>query len=562
MTAVERYHLARRTLGSPYTITFLITYASASRLPDEKALRYRIMELQDHFALLNARIQLPSHALGTEGGLGAGVSSGSGARWQERPTLQGSANFFSRETYPAALAADSTTGSDKGQAVEEWILQSSTVEWADEEPLWRVRYYTASGKHSDERREALPGTSSGSGSAPVESKAYMAVSVAHELTDGIGLVRLVQALLADDIDDLPYEGLVRPAEGQKDGSGAGGWAGWLSRTVHDLLPSRRLSETGAPTRYTSSASDDPAHIPASSWPTGSLPPNYTTSPHKVALHTLSSEIIASLKSLSQYHGIPTLTPVLHLSFLAAVHAVMQPKEALTSVIPFSERDAETGKGDRRCTGQYTAAHWFELDLTNDATLSTHRVGVEGELLEAGQATHNSRSEEVQLWASARRLAYQLAHPEHKAIARRNIHLLDTLTAPVDDTSGRDPFVIHLEKQAASDHPFPQSVSFSNIGKVPLPAGATAVAIAGTCAVGDPPFEVVLSGTEEKGLVATVAYRDGVVLKGEQVRMVLGVWEGVLKDLLVDGREVGVVQAGQAAFDRLRGEGKGVRPVEL
>jgi hypothetical protein len=69
-----------------------------------------------------------------------------------------------------------------------------------------------------------------------------------------------------------------------------------------------------------------------------------------------------------------------------------------------------------------------------------------------------------------------------------------------------------------------------------------VVIAGTCAIGDPPYEVVLSGMEEKGLVAAVAYKDGDVAEEVEVRRVLVLWEEILKGLLVDGKEVRIVEA--------------------
>jgi hypothetical protein len=259
---------------------------------------------------------------------------------------------------------------------------------------------------------------------------------------------------------------------------------------------------------------------------------------------LPATLIQSLKSLSLYHGIPILTPVLQVAFLAAVQAVHQcpTGQALTSVIPFSERDA--ARGDEWCTGQYTPAHLFDLDLGGIcAHAAAGSAGEDHGKVDAARGQEASQDEAGPLfWAEARRLAYRLAHPEYRAIARANLEKLDTLTAPPNDTTARDPFVIHLERQAASDKPYPQSVSFSNIGKVELPPGAMGVVIAGTCAIGDPPYEVVLSGMEEKGLVAAVAYKDGDVAEEVEVRRVLVLWEEILKGLLVDGKEVRIVEA--------------------
>lgn len=451
MTPVEKYHLARHHAGSRYTITTLLTYPSTSALPAEKAIRYRIMELQDHFPRLSARI-----STGTE----------NEAEWHEWPTHRGSLTFYSRKSYPLGWTRDD-------------ILQDSLEVWTN--AYWRVKVYEPkAGEEQEQEQEEGRGRGDG--------KAYISVSVAHELMDGRGLARLVDALLRDSVDDLQYEGMA-PEELDITPS----WSFWAPRRflqlVQDYTPSV-ITDNLAPVL-------PPAFTP--SWPGERVASDYIKLPARVAFHDLDPQLIESLKSLSRHYGIPTINPVLEMAFIVAVWIVTRPCLPLSIVTPINERtlDNDHGHGHAYCTGQYTSAHLFSIQP----------------------------EEGTGFWQTTSTLALQLAHPASKAAARMNIGMLHSISC----------MRAHLESTAASATPFAQRISFSNIGKVDLPRGAEDMVFTGTPSIGDPPFEVVLCG-HEGGVKLSTAFRAGAVVSEEEVRSVHGMWEGVLRDLVIDGKE--------------------------
>ena len=484
--------------------------------------------------------------------------------------LQGSANFYSRGTYPSDLLREDKSHVDEkgregeeGAQVEEWILGNSAVSWEGDEPLWRITFYTASPTQqpgsvslgaaaSSKTGLHVDGIGNASTIAGKGEPAYLAVSVAHELMDGTGLIKLVWALLADDIDVLPYESLWHGRLPAKTSGDIDSWTGWLGQCLPTSI-SRYFGNTlHVPVTIPSVQDSTVSGQDSSAWPTGHLSPTHNSLPHRITIHRLPADFVGTLKSLSAYHGVPTLTPVLLIAFLGAVRAVLKPSGGLTTVIPANDR--EITPGSAWGTGQYTSAHLFELPYVDAATAGAAMAGREGETGDGdGDGEGAEGGKEVMFWQEARRVALQLAHPESKAQARQNILALDTLAntrpskaASGDSDTNSDPFVAFLTQQASSSRPYPQSVSFSNIGKIPLPPGASGVCVAGTCAVGDPPLEVVLSGTEEEGVVLTLAYKDGAVVAEEEARRVLRVWEGILRRLIIDGKEIGIDEVSKAA----------------
>lgn len=452
VSTVERYHIARRNVGHPYIITVLITYLStdaAHAAPTEGKLQSRILLLQQSFPHLAADLKEPRSAH---------------PYWEQGLDRH---DILERRRYTET------------KEVEEGILAVAAASCGVERgPLWKVMLHNPS-----------------NGSGPV----YLTVSVAHELADGRGVLRLTTALLNDE--PLPQESLLSTKLLHETVNITSSWSYWLPRRA------LQLAQAYLPAFITT-------YLDTPVWPASQVATDHLLLPGRLAVHTLDQDLVSALKSLSLYQGIPTLTPVLELAFLVAIWHItseicsLRPY-VLSVATPIDERDPSLGHAF--CTGQYTSSHLFALEMKPD----------------------------LLFWSTARSLAFQLAHPASRITARMNIGMLDSISSGSVHSS--DPrkstgMEAHLLDTAASSTPFAQSISFSNLGRTELPANASDLLIAGSPSIGDPPWEVVLCG-HQGGIRLCTAYRDGAAMKQGTVERVLMSWAGVLRGLVVDGAEV-------------------------
>lgn len=454
----------RRNTGHQFTITILVGYPNLAALPAEKKLRLRIMELQDHFAQLNCRLR--------------DVKTRK-PYWEERPTFRGSANFLQRQHYE--FTGDQVEEKECLIMKEHDRMAKEDFEEGDR-PLWQVTVYE-------------PPTGSSAGGA------YLAVSALHELIDGRGLLRVVHALLADDISDVPYEQLSSIATYPDTVDIRPSWSHLLPFTLqHLVLPFL------------------PASIscylaPEAVWPVGRISINPLTLPGRIAVVSIPHDLVELMKSLGRFHGVPTLTPILLNAWLVAMWTVLRDDEHntdfLSSSVAVDERKSDLDHS--YCTGLYHASHLYAFKMGGISTF----------------------------WNTTRQLSLHLAHPSSLSTARMRMGM----TAYIPD--GQVPIERRNDlrrptawedwqlRQNETLNAYVSSASFSNLGRTDLPHGADNILVASSPSVGDPPIKLVLTGSV-KGIEVVLTFRDGDILRKEQVREMKTKWLQVLRKL-VSGR---------------------------
>lgn len=355
-------------------------------------------------------------------------------------------------------------GEDRDIIIRRAITRIETARQA--RPLWQVVRYVAP-----------------SGSV------YLAVSAQHELLDGIGLTRLVSALTAHDISYIPSEGFDITV---------GMSTPEYKPSVSHLLPIvyREMIVPKLPSwlQY--------YLRPATSWP-ASIDRHPSTAPWDFSVFSLSPDQLKAVSDAGKRCGVKTLHPILHVAYLQAIRNVYGSKAPGTIFIGSSPRnERDTTQGHSYLAGNYSSS--VDWTLPDSATFWQA-------CLQYSQYLHSSSG------ISAGRQAMGML-----------AYLPDSSTSSNDPkraTGWEDHYTTKFEK---GENTYSQSLSFSNLGRTPLPPKATDLVWGFPGSPFAPPISVALVG-HERGLRVYTTWRDGCPVTKGEVKAV----EEAFKAILVD-----------------------------
>jgi hypothetical protein len=347
------------------------------------------------------------------------------------------------------------------------------------QPLWRVCVFTA---------PDAPG-----------ARTHLAVSVAHELTDGMGLLALVGALLAPSLDGLPHEALDKlPAlEETLD----------LRPALRDLLPVawRELVVPLLPAFLRAYLS------PPRPWPVGVPGVRPTAAPWGLSLLALPPALVPSLKAAGTAHGVRALHATLELAYaLALAHVCGRAGAAFAVECAAAVSERRAALGHAHCTRNYIAVHVAPLALRPADDF----------------------------WAGAAALSAELHSPAGRARARGTMGMLawipdstpDAAMRAADTPTGWERF---LRDKATGPEPYEQGLNMSNLGAAALPPGAEDAVWAQVASPYIAALAVNVVG-HAGGLRISTVWREGAPVVADEVARIERVLEGVLGRLADEG----------------------------
>jgi len=183
-------------------------------------------------------------------------------------------------------------------------------------------------------------------------KGYLAISAQHELLDGQGLLRLAQAIIANDISHIPTE-VFETIPGM---SGAE-----YKPSMSFLLPIiyREKIIPLLPTWLSSRIRPYPT------WPT-TIAKHPSTAPWDFSILSIPPAIIKALSTKGKEMGVNTLHPILKVAYLQAMREVYGPTSPNAVFIgesPRSERSDDPSDGHSYIAGNYVSASSWTLPIT-------------------------------------------------------------------------------------------------------------------------------------------------------------------------------------------------------
>ncbi|WRT68020.1 uncharacterized protein IL334_004995 [Kwoniella shivajii] len=458
-TLHERYSVARRNSGFPAIIVAVIVYPTASALPSSSSLKERIVQLQEHFPLLCSRVE--DHR-------------------KTKPYFTPNASPWSPEDIlSTTVYTPSSTGS-KEEEYETLMNQEPRILVEKEDfwfgPAWQIRALS----HP---------------SHPDSSRAYLTLAVDHIYLDGRGLLSLLNALVADDIINLPFEKISTPTR--------------LDDTV-DIKPSlsfmlpiviKKLLLPKFPVFIQNYFEQPPA------WPSKLIRVSPTNCEPGLSIHLLPSTDVNALKTISKKHGVRTLHGLFKAAWMVSIWSVYRhtlvPFIARAST-PRSERDPELGHA--YCTGNYVSSHRVEISL----------------------------STKDDFWVIAKKIADELLDPKAIAQGRMNMGML----AYIPDGENESPVDVHRPTgwesffldEANSPEPFGESISVSNLGVTKLPEGAEDLFWGQESSPYAPPFSTSLIG-HEAGMRMVTSWREGSAVIKDEAQKIEKTFGRVLQKLI-------------------------------
>jgi hypothetical protein len=323
------------------------------------------------------------------------------------------------------------------------------IEEEDEDkPLWHViRYASQSGK------------------------AYLAVSGQHELMDGQGLMRLAQAITANDISYIPTE-----VFDTKVGMAGAGYKPSISfllpiiyrEKIIPLLPTWLSSYLRPPT-----------------WPT-TIDKHPSTAPWDFSILFLPPQTIKDVSRKGKEVGVNTLHPILKVAYLQAMrdtYGPASPDAVFIGESPRSERSDDPADGHSYLAGNYVSASSWTLPQSGEfwewcKSYSTYlrTTGISDGRQAIGL------------------LAYLPDPPSFKSDDKRRA------------TGWEDDYLTEFE---AGQNTYSQSLSFSNLGRVSLESMGRAEDLVWGFPGSPfaPPLSVALVGHED-GLRVYTTWREG------------------------------------------------------
>lgn len=431
----ERYAVARSNLGFPHPITVVVSYPSQKDLPSELHLNDRIADLQRHFPLLYA------HILGRD-------TSEPYFQQGERPIssdcILQHVPFVPEDDTQAQILRDELT----------------RFQHLGKETLWQVTRYTSTGI------------------------SFLALSCDHALTDGKGLFSLLDALLRDDISDLPYESVSQIPR--------------MEDTLNVRLDAFSIlglvfRELLVPTLPRSLQS---YLIVPPSWPAENVVKSPNQCPPLYTLIQLPHQLIASLKTAGRLHRVTTLHPILKLSYGVAIWSVVGRPQYMTLQSPASVRDHNIGHS--HCTACYTSSFSVPFQPTS----------------------------QTDFWAEAARVGAYMSSPVGQKRALQSMGSLGLIpnsggSSPEQSTGWEKFFAEKMENKRIAE-----SMGISNIGRVELPPRANDLCWGQAASPLSTPFEISVVG-HAGGLRVAGAYREGSVVTAIQIKQVDEAWKRIL-----------------------------------
>ena len=455
VSLAERWNVCRRNAGFPISLTILVAYPSLSASPTEASLSASIVDLQDHFPLLCSRI---------------GDSRTRVPVYEQLPKPWPASDILFQRRYEPVDGGLK----EKHKLLSKEVKRSSTVD-IDVSPLWQVSLYTAPTK-----------------TGPV----YLTLSADHALTDGRGLLLLLEALLnPSSIASLPYESLIELPlhEDTMD----------MRPTWSQLLPPvlRRIILPHFPQFIQNFFAAKPY------WPQGEIMRDPTTVPEASSLIELPGDVLARLKVAGKEHNVPTLNATVMTAYLVAMWSVhirtSSKDQRLTAAWPADERIPSLGHP--YCTGMYISSFNDNFPLSPPADFWTE---------------------------AARTYAYTTSAAGRKQ-ARGAIGILGYIP-------DRDPANLELKhsatewedltlSSASGQSAVRYSLGFSNLGYVDLPAGANDVMWTQNCW----PLGMALIANvigHRNGLRVVSIWMEGAMVTEDQVKEVEETFVKILERL--------------------------------
>ena len=448
---LDRYNLAQRTLGYPHPITLLLTFLSKISLPTRDFLIPRIEELQSRLPLLHAHVVGPR---------------------TRKPRFELNQALWTAEDVLHHAEYDSERDTDLSLVGQEIERVNADRAKSEDDPLWRITLYTS--LSSD--------------------VAYLALTIDHLITDGMGILNLLQALLLPSLSHVKQMRLEDVPRLEKTIS--------LRPSLQQLIPIayQELFVPNLPKFLRNRL------LPQQPWPAKRILRPGTDCSFAQSVFIIDAPLVQTLKAVSKRHGVRTLHPTLYFAYLAALWAVFlrNNSDHFLACTPRSERS--TGLGHCAFTGNYTGILEtpVSFSLTSD------------------------------FWAITRRFS-QYLHSQAGIVASRSgmgmlAFLPDPAKASPPGPTGWENFLI---EKAASTCPFRESFSFSNLGYTDLPIGASDILFNQTCT----PYGQVLAISavgHKNGIRLASGWMEGCVVSGAEMRVVDEVLDRVLTRLVEDG----------------------------
>lgn len=334
-----------------------------------------------------------------------------------------------------------------------------------------------------------------------KSTTYITLVADHLIVDGKGLSIFFDALLAKDVSQLPYEKL-ETIPRLEDTMNIKPSLSFLLPMVwqHLILPRlpffiQRFFSTGA------------------TWPATHVRESPFNCSPGYSLLSIPADQMASLKQVARAHNILALHAVLKSIYALAIWSKFRHTLSpfrLTASTPRSERDYKLGHA--YCMGNYVSSYQFDIQFTPGESF----------------------------WVVAKKVFDYLMDPESIESARMRMGILEQVPDGVYDPPHADPhrptkWEDFFLNEAASEKPFGEALSFSNLGHVKLPENAKDVAwvqIGGSLATAG--FSTAVLG-HEKGLRLNTIYLEGAAVTKEDVKDIERLFVVILKRL-IEGKD--------------------------
>lgn len=334
-----------------------------------------------------------------------------------------------------------------------------------------------------------------------KSTTYITLVADHLIVDGKGLSIFFDALLAKDVSQLPYEKL-ETIPRLEDTMNIKPSLSFLLPMVwqHLILPRlpffiQRFFSTGA------------------TWPATHVRESPFNCSPGYSLLSIPADQMASLKQVARAHNILALHAVLKSIYALAIWSKFRHTLSpfrLTASTPRSERDYKLGHA--YCMGNYVSSYQFDIQFTPGESF----------------------------WVVAKNVFNYLMDPESIESARMRMGILEQVPDGVYDPPHADPhrptkWEDFFLNEAASEKPFGEALSFSNLGHVKLPENAKDVAwvqIGGSLASAG--FSTAVLG-HEKGLRLNTIYLEGAAVTKEDVKDIERLFVVILKRL-IEGKD--------------------------
>ncbi|KAK4687163.1 hypothetical protein P7C73_g2954, partial [Tremellales sp. Uapishka_1] len=345
----------------------------------------------------------------------------------------------------------------------------------DNRPLWQVTLFTSE---------------TGAG-----KRAYVALSVDHVLTDGIGIVLLTQALLSPDITALPIEDFSHLASLEETISVVPSWRNTIPIVWNALVLPKLPTFIQNYLR------------PSPTWPTECAKPPVEC-PTLLSFQHLPISLIDPIKALGKARGVLTLHPILKIAYLVSLWSLYRdtmPADTFNLFTRTMRSERRTSLNHSYCTMNYVSSvvYDFAASPTDD------------------------------FWDRARAFSTYMRLDSTITDGRQQMGMLAYVPDPAHHVptehapTGWEEFFL---KDATSRKPPHEAVGMSNLGYTTLPPNAEDL----MWAQGASPFGggigVSLIG-HAKGVRISTGFRDGCVVDKVQVKRIEATFERVLQRLL-------------------------------